>query len=64
VNDIHKHVVFVYFAKTKSDTVTQSVMEHERTETRWVTMEELEKMDLFQNILFYAKEALKELGRK
>jgi len=64
VNNTHKHIVFVYFAKTDTDRIYDSEMEHERTETRWATKEELEKMDLRPNILFYATEALKELGEK
>jgi 8-oxo-dGTP pyrophosphatase MutT (NUDIX family) len=62
VSETHEHLVFVYFAKTESDTVTDSISEHERSETKWVTMEELETMDLVPNIKFYAQEALKELG--
>ena len=32
-------------------------------ETRWATKEELKAMGLRPNILFYATEALKELGK-
>ncbi|MCX6751522.1 MAG: NUDIX domain-containing protein [Candidatus Nomurabacteria bacterium] len=64
VNDVHKHVVLVYFAKTDTDKIVDSVSEHEKSETRWVTKEELKKMDLRPNVLFYAREALKELGEK
>ncbi len=62
VNDVHRHVVLTYFAKAKTDKLFDSIMEHEKAETRWVTKEELNKMDLRPNILFYAEEALKELG--
>ncbi len=64
VNETHKHIVFVYFAVSDSDAISQSSMEHERMETRWVTREELEDMNLRPNVLFYATEALKELGEK
>ncbi len=64
VNDVHKHVILVYFAKAKSDVVLDSAMEHERTETKWVTREELVNMNLLPNILFYATEALQELGER
>lgn len=57
----HEHVVSVYFAVCDNPTVQDSESEHERSETRWVTMEELETMDLVPNIKFYAQEALKEL---
>ena len=63
-NDNHKFTIFVYFAKAKNDVVSESINAHERTETRWVTKEELNKMDLRPNVLFYAEEALKELGEK
>lgn len=64
VNDTHKHVTFVYFATSSSDVIADSLMQHERMETRWVTKEELKTMGLRPNILFYATEALKELGKK
>ena len=64
VNETHKHITFVYFAVSSSDKITESVMEHERMETHWATSGELEKMGLRPNVLFYAQEALKELGEK
>ena len=64
VDDVHRHVILIYFAKASTDIVSKSTMEHERAETRWVTKEELKDMKLFPNILFYAEEALKELGEK
>jgi len=57
----HEHVVSVYFATTENDSVLESLSENERSETRWVTKEELATMDLVPNIRFYAEEALKEL---
>ncbi|HEV7424525.1 MAG TPA: NUDIX domain-containing protein [Candidatus Paceibacterota bacterium] len=63
VNDTHIHIVFVYFATSSSDVIVDSVMEHERMETRWVTKEELSIMNLRPNVLFNATEALKELGK-
>lgn len=64
VNDTHEHMTFVYFAKSETDQISDSVSNHERSETRWVTMEELETMDLVPNIKFYAQEALKELAQE
>lgn len=64
VSDTHEHLVSVYFARATTDQVSDSESEHERSETRWVTMEELDTMDLVPNIKFYAQEALKELGTK
>jgi 8-oxo-dGTP pyrophosphatase MutT (NUDIX family) len=58
----HEHVVFIYFARADTDTLEDPVHEHERAETRWVTKEELETMDLVPNMKFYATEALKALS--
>ncbi len=63
VNDIHEHVFMVYFATCKSDTISDSILDHEKgVEIRWCTKEDLATMDLVPNIRFYAEEALKELG--
>lgn len=64
VNDVHKHTVFVYFAKADTDKIVDSVSDHEKSECRWVTKQELKNMDLRSNVLFYAEEALKELGEQ
>jgi 8-oxo-dGTP pyrophosphatase MutT (NUDIX family) len=62
VNDVHSHIVFVYFATSNTDQIIDSVNEHEKSETCWCTMEEIKEMDLRPNIKFYASEALKELS--
>lgn len=64
VNESHKHIVLIYFAKAFGDMITEAKEEHERGESVWVGMEELKKMDLRPNVLYYASEALKELGEK
>lgn len=63
VNEKHEHIVFVYFATSDTDVIKDPNYDHEKSETRWVTKEELKKMDLRPNILFYAEEALKELSQ-
>lgn len=60
----HEHIAFVYFATSDSDAVTESKNDHERSITKWVNKNELKTMNLIPNILFYATEALKELGEK
>lgn len=60
----HEHINFVYFATSQSDSITESKNNHERSQTRWATMDELKTMNLVPNILFYATEALKELEEK
>ena len=62
VSDTHTHVLFVYFATTDIDVIKESASEHERSETRWVNLQELATMDLVPNVRFYAIKALEELG--
>jgi 8-oxo-dGTP pyrophosphatase MutT (NUDIX family) len=62
VSDTHEHVCFVYFATSDSDAIVDSVSDHERSDTRWVTKEELEAMNLVPNVKFYAQKALEELS--
>ena len=65
IDETHEHITLVYFAKSKNDEVTPS--EEEKTEDwKWFTVEELDdkKYKLRDNICFYAKMALKELGQK
>ena len=63
VLDKHEHIAFVYFATSESDVIAESINAHERAHTRWVSIEELEGMNLVPNVHFYATEALKELGK-
>ncbi len=63
VSDTHEHIAFVYFATSDTDAIAESLSDHERSETRWVTKEELATMDLVPNVRFYAEEALKELSK-
>jgi 8-oxo-dGTP pyrophosphatase MutT (NUDIX family) len=63
VSPTHEHVALVYFATTESDKISDSLSEHERANTKWVTKEELNKMDLVPNVRFYCEEALKELAK-
>jgi hypothetical protein len=62
VNDKHEHVVFVYFAKANKD---QVVPEKPTDVYKWFTLEELSdpQYGIVDNILFYATEALRELGK-
>ena len=63
VKENHEHVVFVYFAKSSTDLVSDSVLDHEKgVETKWFSMEDLENTELVPNVKFYATEALKALG--
>lgn len=64
VNDTHEHVAFTYFATSETDEIKDSRHDHEKADTIWCSMGDLQKMDLVPNVRFYAKEALKELGEK
>jgi len=63
INKTHEHVTLVYFATTVKDTVIPSEKEKSK-EWKWFTAEELDddKYGLRDNIRFYAKKALEELG--
>ncbi len=58
INDTHKHIGLVYFAKAKSDKFVLSEREHR--DIRWFTKEDLDKSEFGLNgaVKFYAKEAL------
>lgn len=62
VNDIHEHITLVYFAISKTDKTLDPTYIKEKAEILWVAKEELIKMNLRPNVLFYATEALEELG--
>ena len=59
INDIHKHIGLVYFAKAKSDTFVLSKREYK--DIRWFTEADLDNPEFNLNgaVTFYAKEALK-----
>lgn len=59
INEKHKHIALVYFAKAKSDQFIHNQEEH--IDIRWFTEEELEKSEFNLNeaVKFYAKEAIR-----
>lgn len=59
INDAHKHVGLVYFATTDS---TEVKPEKPDDKWKWVTKEELQKMDLRPHVKLYAERALRELA--
>jgi hypothetical protein len=64
VKEGHEHIVLVYFATTETSYLVDSVLDHEKwSETKWVTIEELETMNLLPNVKFYAQKALQELSQ-
>ena len=58
----HEHIVLTYFAKSDTDKVVVEEAGDKSEDWKWVTLEELEKMDLKPDVRFYAETALKELG--
>ena len=63
VNEGHEHVTMVYFAKSETDKIRQGQTEIS-DEVRWFTAAELDdqKYGLRENVRYYAKSALEELG--
>ena len=59
INETHKHIGLIYFAKAKSDKFALSEREH--TGIRWFSREDLDKLEFNLNeaVKFYAKELLK-----
>jgi len=58
VSDSHTHITFVYFAKAKTDKVSQGIDELSE-ECKWFTKKELEQnKELMPNVRFYAIKAL------
>ena len=58
INDTHKHIGLIYFAKAKSGKFVLSEREH--NDIRWFSMEDLDKpeFNLNEAVKFYAKELL------
>ncbi|MDD5192673.1 MAG: NUDIX domain-containing protein [Candidatus Nanoarchaeia archaeon] len=65
INPNHEHVVLVYFAKSFTDKIKQSEDELSE-ECKWFTKEEIDNPSygIKEDIRFYAKKALEELGVK
>jgi 8-oxo-dGTP pyrophosphatase MutT (NUDIX family) len=66
INETHKHISLVYFAMSKSDIVVPEYADDISNEWKWFTKNELKKNNhgMSESIIFYATEALKELGKK
>jgi len=62
VSPTHEHVVFTYFATSKTDKVQVGDTDDKSHNWKWVSLEELKTMDLMPRIRYYAEEALKELA--
>ena len=63
INEAHKHVTMVYFATTPTNQIEQGDVEISDA-LHWFTSAELDnpQYELKDNIRFYAKRALEELG--
>lgn len=66
ISDTHEHITLMYFGKVMSDEIVESVKDEKSDGWKWFTMEELEKNEeeIRDTILFYAKQALRELSSK
>ncbi len=61
ISDTHRHVAFIYYAKSKDDKVKLNKEEH--NEIRWFTKEDLENpsFNVPWDIKYYCLEALKKI---
>jgi 8-oxo-dGTP pyrophosphatase MutT (NUDIX family) len=59
ISPTHQHVTLTYFAKTDNDWIKP---EKPDDKWKWVTLEELEGMDLRPSIKYYAKKAIDDLA--
>ncbi len=59
INETHKHIGLIYFAKAKSDNFVLSQREH--SDIRWFSKKDLDnpEFNLNEAVKFYAKEALR-----
>lgn len=57
----HEHVDMVYFASSDSDVVQVAYDGDRSDEWRWLTMDELDGLELRPDVKFYAQEALRIL---
>ncbi len=58
----HKHLVLIYFVKSKTQNV--KLKEDEHRAIKWFTLRDLDRTKMRPAVRFYAKQALKVLGKK
>lgn len=65
IGSTHEHIDFVYFAKSKHDSL-ENIPEHEKTSNiGWFSLEQINnELELIDSVRVYATEALKKLGKK
>jgi 8-oxo-dGTP pyrophosphatase MutT (NUDIX family) len=63
INDVHKHINSIYFARSTNDAVVQGPGETS-DEIRWFTMEDLQdpKYGITETMKYFAEQALKTLS--
>jgi 8-oxo-dGTP pyrophosphatase MutT (NUDIX family) len=63
ISETHEHITLVYFAKSSTDKISETLEDEQSEECRWFTKEEiLESKELIPNIKFYALKALEKLA--
>jgi ADP-ribose pyrophosphatase YjhB (NUDIX family) len=59
----HKHITFVYFAKSKTDKINEMVEEEKSEQIKWFTKGEIEQnTEILENIKYYSLRALEKLS--
>ncbi len=63
INDVHKHINSIYFARSTNDHIVEGPGEHS-DEIRWFTMDELQNPEykIPKSMKYFAEEALKKLA--
>jgi 8-oxo-dGTP pyrophosphatase MutT (NUDIX family) len=62
-NQTHKHITFVYFARSTTDQIIETIEAEKSPDIKWFTKEELEEdKEIIENIKFYALKALEKLS--
>ncbi len=66
ISDTHEHITLTYFALANTDKIQEMTDKEVSHGCRWFTREELSdtSYSVDEHIIFYAKQALKELGEK
>ncbi|MCP4428130.1 MAG: NUDIX hydrolase [Chloroflexi bacterium] len=60
INPYHQHIDFIYYATSPTDALQPN--NNETQNLKWLTEDELEDFDLFDNVKICAQEALRLLG--
>lgn len=62
-SDEHEHISMIYFARSKTDVISENIEREKSEEIKWFSKEELlRNNEIIPRIKFYALKALEQLG--